>query len=73
MSLFLRQNWVDERLQFIDVINITRIELPSHMYDDIWMPDLYIRTEKSSDFHEVTVKNQMVHIYPNGTVQYSAR
>lgn len=71
--MYLRQRWKDERLTFEDVLNHTRVELAPSMYDDIWMPDLYIRTEKSSDFHEVTVRNQMIHIYPDGTIQYSAR
>ncbi|WAQ99205.1 GLRA1-like protein [Mya arenaria] len=42
------------------------------MFDAIWQPDMFIATEKYSDFHEVTVRNQMVHIYPNGIIQYSA-
>lgn len=71
--MYLRQRWTDERLAFVDVLNLSRIELAPSMYNDIWMPDLYIRTEKWSDFHEVTVRNQMVHIYPDGTIQFSAR
>lgn len=58
---------------FDDSLNLTRLELTPSMFEDIWMPDLFIRNEKFSKFHDVTVKNQMVHIYPNGTVQYSAR
>jgi len=73
MSIYIRQRWDDDRLRFNDTINLTRIELAPSMFDSIWKPDLYIRTEKRSDFHEVTVRNQMTHIYPNGTIQYSAR
>jgi len=71
--MFIRQRWKDERLAFVDVLNFTRIELSPFMYGDIWMPDLYIVSEKYSDFHEVTVRNQMIHVYPDGTIQYSAR
>ena len=73
MSIFLRERWTDERLTFIDTLNLTRLELDTTMFGDVWMPDMYIVNEKESDFHEVTVPNKMVHIYPNGTVQFSAR
>lgn len=73
MSMFLRQRWKDERLKYEDVLNLTRIELIPSMFDDIWMPDLFLSTEKKSSFHDVTVRNQMVHLYPDGTIQYSAR
>ncbi|XP_052794140.1 glycine receptor subunit alpha-2-like [Mya arenaria] len=73
MSLFLRERWEDTRLVYNDTLNLTRIELDPSMFDAIWQPDMFIATEKYSDFHEVTVRNQMVHIYPNGIIQYSAR
>ncbi|XP_053400665.1 glycine receptor subunit alpha-3-like [Mercenaria mercenaria] len=73
MSIFLRERWVDERLKYTDVLNLSRLELDSSMFGDIWMPDLYIVNEKESDYHEVTIPNKMVHIYPDGTVQFSAR
>ncbi|XP_052793064.1 glycine receptor subunit alpha-2-like isoform X2 [Mya arenaria] len=73
MSLFLRERWKDSRLVYNDTLNLTRIELDPSMFGAIWQPDMFIATEKYSDFHEVTVRNQMVHIYPNGIIQYSAR
>ncbi|XP_060566247.1 glycine receptor subunit alpha-2-like [Ruditapes philippinarum] len=73
MSVFIRERWTDDRLSYTDSVNLTRLELDTSMFDDIWMPDVYIVNEKESDYHEVTVPNKMVHIYPNGTVQFSAR
>ncbi|XP_053399520.1 glycine receptor subunit alpha-2-like isoform X2 [Mercenaria mercenaria] len=73
LSMFLRERWKDERLVYDDVLNLTRLELDASLFDSIWVPDFFIITEKFSDFHEVTVPNKMVHIYPDGTVQYSAR
>ncbi|KAL4229819.1 Glycine receptor subunit alpha-3 [Mactra antiquata] len=73
MSMFLRERWIDERLKYDDVLNLTRLEIDVSMFDKVWTPDLFIISEKYSDFHEVTVPNKMLHIYPDGTVQYSAR
>jgi hypothetical protein len=60
-------------LTYVDDINITRLELDKSLFDDVWMPDMYILNEKSSDFHEVTIPNKLIHVYPDGAVQYSAR
>ncbi len=37
------------------------------------VPDLFFPNEKSAEYHDVTVQNQVVNIYPNGTVRYSSR
>ncbi|XP_060573934.1 glycine receptor subunit alpha-2-like [Ruditapes philippinarum] len=73
MSIFLRERWIDDRLKYDDTLNITRINLDSSMFNDVWMPDMYILNEKSSDYHEVMVTNKLIHIYPDGTIQHSAR
>lgn len=73
MSMHLRERWVDERLRYTDVLNLTRLELDTSLFDSVWVPDIYILNEKSSDYHEVTVLNKMMHVYPDGSVQLSAR
>ncbi|XP_045206347.2 glycine receptor subunit alpha-2-like [Mercenaria mercenaria] len=73
MSMFLRGRWVDDRLQYTNTLNLSRIVLDNSLFENIWIPDMYILNEKESDFHEVTVPNKLMHIYPDGTVQYSAR
>ncbi|XP_045205192.2 glycine receptor subunit alpha-2-like isoform X1 [Mercenaria mercenaria] len=73
MSMHLRERWVDERLRYTDVLNLTRLELDTSLFEKVWVPDMYILNEKSSNYHEVTVLNKMMHVYPDGTVQLSAR
>ncbi|XP_053399987.1 glycine receptor subunit alpha-3-like isoform X2 [Mercenaria mercenaria] len=73
MTMFLRERWVDERLRYPDTQKYPRLELEGPMVDKLWLPDVYIINEKESDYHEVTVPNKMAHLYPNGTVQYSAK
>ncbi|XP_045205198.2 glycine receptor subunit alpha-2-like [Mercenaria mercenaria] len=73
MSMFMRERWVDERLKYNNTVNISRVELDKFYFESVWMPDMYILSEKESSYHEVTVPNKMLHIYPDGTVQYSAK
>ena len=73
MSIFLRERWLDERLIFNDTLNLTRLELDFSLHGQVWVPDMYILNEKSSDFHEVTVPNRLIHVYPDGSVQLSMR
>ncbi|XP_060566239.1 glycine receptor subunit alpha-2-like isoform X2 [Ruditapes philippinarum] len=73
MSMFLRERWLDERLKYNNTINISRVELDKFYFESVWMPDMYILSEKESQYHDVTVPNKLLHIYPDGTVQYSAK
>lgn len=73
MSVFLRERWIDKRLSYVDTLNMTRLILDSSLFGNVWMPDVFILSEKSSDYHEVMVPNKLIHVYPDGTVQYSAR
>ncbi|KAL4223141.1 hypothetical protein ACF0H5_016613 [Mactra antiquata] len=74
MSVHFRERWLDERLSYNNTNNnITRLELDKSLFDQIWMPDVYILNEKSSSFHEVTILNKMIHIYPDGTIQMVSR
>ncbi|KAK3099545.1 hypothetical protein FSP39_006057 [Pinctada imbricata] len=73
MSFFLRQRWIDPRLQYEEENNITRIELDTRVISQIWVPDLYIVNEKNAEVHDVTVPNKLMHLYPSGMVVYSMR
>lgn len=73
MSIFLRERWIDDRLKYDNTRNLTRLILDNSMFNEVWMPDMYILNEKSSDYHEVMVTNKLIHIYPDGTIQHSAR
>ncbi|XP_052282816.1 glycine receptor subunit alpha-3-like [Dreissena polymorpha] len=73
IGMFLDQTWNDSRLEFEKLPNLLALELDSRMMDKIWVPDLFISNEKRAVVHAVTVPNKLMHIYPEGRVQYSIR
>lgn len=73
LTMFLRQRWNDSRLAYEPDSRMKMLELDSRMMDKVWVPDTYIVNEKDASFHEVTVPNRLMHIYPVGDVQYSLR
>ncbi|KAL8577408.1 hypothetical protein ACOMHN_060230 [Nucella lapillus] len=73
VELFLTQEWIDSRLNFGNVSDLKWLEVDSKMMDDVWVPDVYFRNEKSGSFHDVTVPNKYMHLYPGGRVIYSVR
>lgn len=73
MEAFLRQAWVDPRLNYEHLSNFSNLELDQRMMADVWVPDTYFPNEKEAHFHVVTVPNRLLHISRNGTVFYSIR
>ena len=73
IGMFLRQTWNDTRLVYDRLPRLRSLELDTRMMDKIWVPDLFIANEKSASFHLVTVPNKLMHIYPEGRIQYSVR
>ncbi|KAJ8298416.1 hypothetical protein KUTeg_024947 [Tegillarca granosa] len=73
VDIFLRQQWVDPRLQFHNKSTIPWLELDQKLIDKVWIPDTYFSNEKKATFHQVTVPNRLLHLYKNGTVFYSIR
>ncbi|XP_021364037.1 glycine receptor subunit alpha-4-like isoform X2 [Mizuhopecten yessoensis] len=73
MTIFLRQKWADKRLAYQPVKGMTMLELNSRMIEKVWVPDTIFSNEKTANFHEVTVPNRLMQLYPNGTVFYSVR
>ena len=72
MSFYLRQQWNDHRLRY-NFSGIDVIEVNLNMMDAIWVPDVHIINEKAAYFHDVTVPNRLLHVFPNGDVFYSIR
>jgi len=68
--MFLRQQWVDKRLDY--GTNDT-IYLSNHVIDHIWMPDSYFVNAKDGQMHDVTSSNVMIMLAPGGLVKYNAR
>ena len=70
IDLFLRQEWVDYRLDH--GLNRT-ISLGNTVSENIWLPDSYFLHAKKGYFHEVTSANRMIIIAPGGLVKYNVR
>ncbi|XP_063414370.1 glycine receptor subunit alpha-3-like [Mytilus trossulus] len=73
ISMFLRQEWVDRRLQFETKDNLLNISLDNEITKEIWVPDLAFTSDTHTYFHELTRPNRLMIIYPNGKVVYSIR
>ena len=73
MSIYLRQVWYDHRLVYETISDQKVLTLDSRSLHDLWVPDLFFANEKQGHFHLVTVPNTFIRMYPNGSIQYSAR
>ena len=71
MNIYMRQVWTDNRMMF-DEFN-TSLVLPAKSMDNVWTPDLFFPNEKAASFHDVTVPNKLMRVYPNGTIVFSIR
>ncbi|KAK3098602.1 hypothetical protein FSP39_021113 [Pinctada imbricata] len=72
MSFYFRQTWTDYRLQY-NFSDIDVMEIDTKLIGDLWVPDVYIINEKKANFHDITVPNKLINIYPDGRVFYSTR
>lgn len=70
IDIFLRERWFEPRLNHS--IN-GHISIHYSLYNTLWIPDIYIVNEKHAVFHDMTVPNRMIHVYPNGSIIYSQR
>ncbi|XP_068241214.1 glutamate-gated chloride channel alpha-like isoform X1 [Palaemon carinicauda] len=71
IDVFLRQHWVDSRLQHSRNRSIT-IRDPD-MQKRIWRPDTYFHNVKDAEFHVVTMPNIQFRIDGTGHILYSVR
>ncbi|KAL4230981.1 Glycine receptor subunit alpha-3 [Mactra antiquata] len=72
-SMYLRQSWYDSRLMYTPIEGMRSLELDSNSMLKVWIPDLHIPSEKKATVHSVTVPNKLMHVYPDGRIQYSLR
>ncbi|XP_063715518.1 glycine receptor subunit alphaZ1-like isoform X2 [Symsagittifera roscoffensis] len=70
-TIFLRQMWVDPRLQFTEYN--TSVSLTPSFLKKLWVPDTFIINEKAANFHQITTDNKLLRLKPNGELLYSAR
>ncbi|XP_045204370.2 glycine receptor subunit alpha-2-like [Mercenaria mercenaria] len=73
VDIYLRLWWRDERLDYSDKSNSTKLELDSKNIGNVWQPDIFFENEKRASVHTVTTTNKLMHIFRNGTVIYSIR
>ena len=73
MGMFIRQTWNDTRLSYRQISDIQLLELDNALMSKVWVPDLFFPSEKKGLLHQVTVPNKLMHIYPDGRIQYSQR
>lgn len=72
MDLYLRQSWVDERLNHDDIKQPLDLNDPN-LVKAIWKPEVYFPNAKHAEFQFVTVPNVLVRINPNGEILYMLR
>ncbi|XP_033624503.1 glycine receptor subunit alpha-3-like isoform X1 [Asterias rubens] len=73
MTMFFREFWQDPRLKSNDTTSKSVVNFKGDRMSSIWTPDVFFLYEKASTFHDVTVDNRMIRLYPNGTVLMSSR
>ena len=75
LNIYLRQEWVDRRLQYQPFNNkkSQQIKLEDYMWDKIWTPDVFFRNEKRAAFHDITTPNRLIFLRDNGTLWYVSK
>ena len=67
--------WIDPRLNFTHLTNDTNAEknILVEPPEQVWIPDVFMDNSKHASFHMVTKKNEMLRLWPNGSLFYSVR
>lgn len=72
VDLYLRQRWIDERLQVPKFSKALDLNDPS-LVQRIWKPEVFFANAKYADFQYVTVPNVLIRINPGGELLYMLR
>ena len=77
IDAFITMFWQDFRTTYnvSDVIHNDELYLPydHHLSEKIWMPNLYFVESKFGYKNDIPQPNQMVYLYPNGTIGFNFR
>ena len=73
LNMYFRQFWHDYRLAFEQRVNLNKIVQYAEYMKNIWVPDTFFPTEKSSHYHKATVDNQFLRIMYSGNILRSER
>lgn len=72
VDLYLRQYWVDPRLQHEDISTSMDLNDPN-ILKAIWKPEVYFPNAKKGEFQFVTVPNMLIRLNPGGQIFYMLR
>ena len=73
MTILLEEYWNDPRLAYANYSMLPYISSGMSVAEKIWVPDLFFANEKRASFHEVTVHNRLIRVYPDGDIFYSMK
>ena len=75
IDFYMRLMWIDPRLNFTHLTNDTNTEknILVEPPEQVWIPDVFMDNSKHASFHMVTKKNEMLRLWPNGSLFYSVR
>ncbi|CAI4224613.1 unnamed protein product [Auanema sp. JU1783] len=71
VDIYFQQKWEDNRLRHNNTKRIL-VKDPK-LFNLLWHPDIYFANARTASFHDITMPNFLVWIYPNGTVWYDCR
>jgi len=74
VSLYLRHEWKDPRLEFTEIeAGTDKLALNQEFIKKIWIPDSFIVNERESRAHNLIMDNQFVRILTDGMVLISTK
>ncbi|VDO94807.1 unnamed protein product [Soboliphyme baturini] len=73
LDFYLRQNWVDPRLDIRRLGAQQQLTVGWEYTKDIWVPDTFFPNEKKSFFHQATTHNSFLRIKGMGEILTSHR
>ncbi|XP_067947398.1 glycine receptor subunit alphaZ1-like [Watersipora subatra] len=71
-NMYLRQRWKDVRLANPNLTSSNGVLITNRL-NDIWVPDLFIKNDKTSEKSEVTTLNAFLRLDGDGQLIYSLR
>lgn len=71
--MYFRQYWKDERLKYNHTEYRKRLAFNPQMLKFIWVPDTHFPGIKDGLKHEITDANEVIRLWPDGSVLYSMR
>ncbi|RWS06652.1 GABA-gated chloride channel 2 subunit-like protein, partial [Dinothrombium tinctorium] len=72
-DFYFRQTWIDPRLSFVKLPEISNLFVGAEVAKKIWVPDTFFANEKQAYFHDATTANRFLRISSEGEVFQSIR